>query len=112
MAEKFDYNNIPKEKFSFASREGSLKDKKLETKPVGYLKDAWMRFRKNTSSIIGAIIVICVIIFAIVSPFCFSSEYQKSYTSNGVDLQRYKHLLPKLPFVEVGSGFWDVCYGY
>ena len=29
------------EDFRFASREAAIKDKKPETKPVGYFRDAW-----------------------------------------------------------------------
>ena len=37
-----DYTNIPKEKFEFFDRSEAIHDKKLETKPVGYFKDAMM----------------------------------------------------------------------
>ena len=53
-----DYNNLPKDKFVFAQREGKIADKKLDTKPVGYLRDAWRRFKKNKSSVAAAIIMI------------------------------------------------------
>ena len=33
-----DYTNIPKEKFEFFDRSEAIHDKKLETKPVGYLQ--------------------------------------------------------------------------
>ncbi|MBR2337232.1 MAG: ABC transporter permease [Clostridia bacterium] len=103
---KYEMNNIPKEKFAFASREGRLHDKKLETKPVGYLKDAWIRFKKNKSSIVGAWIVIFIVLFAIIGPFCFNQDYIHSYEKD-VDMRRYQYLTPKLSFAEPGSGFWD-----
>ena len=91
MADKYQMNNIPKEKFNFASHEGRLHDKKLETKPIGYLKDAWLRFKKNKSSIVGAWIVIFIVIFAIIGPYCFNQNYIKSYETD-VDLRRYQYL--------------------
>lgn len=106
MADKFEMNNIPKEKFKFASGEGRMHDKKLETKPIGYLKDAWLRFKKNKSSIIGAWIVIFIVLFAIIGPYCFNQDYIKSYETD-VDLRRYQYLTPKASFTKVGSGFWD-----
>ena len=48
-----DYTNIPKEKFEFYKRDESIHDKKLETKPVGYFKDAMRRFAKNKSSVVA-----------------------------------------------------------
>ena len=50
-----DYTNIPKEKFEFFDRSEAIHDKKLETKPVGYFKDAMMRFCRNKSRLIQRI---------------------------------------------------------
>ena len=44
-------NNIPKEKFQFVKQNDTSHDKKLDTKPVSYLKDAFSRFKKNKASI-------------------------------------------------------------
>ena len=52
-----DYTNIPKEKFEFFDRSEAIHDKKLETKPVGYFKDAMMRFCRNKSSLTAAVII-------------------------------------------------------
>ena len=49
--------NIPKEKFTFVNENKNLTDKELVTKPVGYLRDAWNRFKKNKASIVAAIII-------------------------------------------------------
>ncbi|MBR7136268.1 MAG: hypothetical protein IKD14_03985 [Clostridia bacterium] len=60
-------NNInpPKEKFVFTNGT-QLHDQKFETKPVGYFKDAFRRFCKNKGSVVGAIIIGILIIFAII----------------------------------------------
>ena len=42
---------IPVEKLQLAKRDGRIHDKKLETKPVGYFRDAFRRFCKNKSSV-------------------------------------------------------------
>ena len=39
-----DYNNLPIEKFKFADKDRRAGDKKLETKPVSYFRDAFNRF--------------------------------------------------------------------
>ena len=44
MMEERDLKNIPAEKFTFAQRDARIHDTKLETKPIGYFKDTWLRF--------------------------------------------------------------------
>ena len=105
MAENINYTNIPQEKFTFASNEGRLHDKKLETKPIGYLKDAWLRFKKNKGSIIGACVVLFLVLFAIIGPYCYPKNYQEAYATD-THLRRYQYLPPKIPFME-GTGIWD-----
>ena len=39
--------NIPKDKFQFIHEGERLRDKKFDDKPIGYFKDAWIRFRKR-----------------------------------------------------------------
>ena len=63
-----NYEHIPKEKFEFAQLDAEIHDKKLETKSRGYCADAFLRFRKNKSSVAAAIIIGLQILFAIVSP--------------------------------------------
>ena len=55
--------NIPKEKFTFVNENKNLTDKELVTKPVGYLRDAWNRFKKNKASIVAAIPVTIIFVF-------------------------------------------------
>lgn len=59
---------IPKEKFSFVNEGDRLSDKKFDDKPIGYLKDAWIRFRKSRASVVAAIIIICIVLFAFLAP--------------------------------------------
>ena len=91
--------NIPAEKFSFAQTDKKLGDKKLQTKPVSYLRDAWRRFAKNKSSIVGMVIIILLLLFAIIAPLV--SNYDVSYT-NGY----YANVLPKIS-ADASGGFWD-----
>ena len=69
MAKELNINSIPKEKFEFANTGNKIRDQKFEDKPIGYFRDAWNRFCKNKASIIAAIIIICIILFAVIVPF-------------------------------------------
>lgn len=41
-----DFEHIPLEKFEFVNQGERISDQKFEDKPIGYFKDAWIRFRK------------------------------------------------------------------
>ena len=94
------YDNIPKEKLAFANRGDKISDKKFETKPVGYFKDAFIRFRKNKSSMIAAIIILVLFLYAFIVPFV--SPYDVTFRDG-----YYKLLLPKCDAL-AWTG-WDGC---
>ena len=68
MAENKNYTNIPKEKFSFVHAGERISDKKFEDKPIGFFKDAWIRFRKSKASVVAAIIIIVIILYSFLAP--------------------------------------------
>ena len=74
MADKNNVYNIPKEKFAFVHRGDRISDKKFEDKPIGYMKDAWIRFRKSGAAVVGAIIIILVILYSIVTPLLITTH--------------------------------------
>ncbi|MBO4667132.1 MAG: ABC transporter permease [Bacilli bacterium] len=87
------YLDIPKEKFQFANSDRIIHDKELETKPIGFFKDAMIRFKKNKSSVVAAFIIMFLFIYAIFVPFIFKTKYN---TSQGDTLYlEYQKLLPK-----------------
>lgn len=99
--------NISKEKLQFAQNSNVGHDQKLETKPIGYFKDAWLRFRKNKASIVAAVIIIILVLFAIIVPIF--SKYQVSYADDP-KYPQYKFVLPKSDlFTSLGVDFWDGC---
>ena len=63
-----NYEHIPQEKFAFAQLDAVIHDKKFDTKSRGYFADAFIRFKKNKSSVVAACIIAFLILFAIVSP--------------------------------------------
>lgn len=68
---------IPKEKFRLVQTGERISDKKFEDKPIGYLKDAWIRFRKNKASVAATVIIIIIVLFALLAPFvCTTHDAQ------------------------------------
>lgn len=95
-----DYK-ISSEKFVFRSHGERLHDKKLETKPVSYFKDAFNRFAKNKASIVASFIIGIIILFAIIAPYC------TAYKVADED-KTYAFALPRNEwFYEHGIKFWD-----
>ena len=94
-----EYQNIPKEKFEFANKGEKIHDQKLNTKPIGYFKDAWIRFRKNKSSVVASLIIILLVIFALLVPML--SNYTIAHRDG-----YYKTVLPRSKFF-AQFGIWD-----
>lgn len=59
---------ISKESFAFANEGEKLSDVKFDTKPVSYFRDAWNRFCRNKASVVAAIIILCIVLFAAIVP--------------------------------------------
>ena len=99
--------NISKELLTFKEQDGNIHDQKLDTKPVGYLKDAFNRFKRNKASIVASIIIIILILFAIIVPIF--SNYRVSYADDP-NYPIYRTALPKNElFADLNLGFWDGC---
>jgi len=75
MADK-NLNHIPKEKFAFIHEGERITDKKFDDKPIGYFKDAWIRFRKSHAAVVGAIIIIAIILYAFMAPLFVTTHDQ------------------------------------
>ncbi len=73
--------------FEFAQKDEKIHDLKFDTKPVGYFKDAWMRFRKSKAAVVGAIAILMVVAYAILTPMV--NKHSASY-SDGT----YKCMVP------------------
>lgn len=103
MKETIDINNISPEKFTFVSAEGRLHDKGLETKPVGYLRDAWNRFKKNKGSVFAAIIIGLLVLFSIFAPLVSQYEIKDQDMT-------FAFCYPKSSLSDkTGVDFWDGC---
>ncbi len=105
MANTDNYKNIPAEKFRFTNNRSSS-DEKFKTKQIGYLEDAWHRFRKNKSSIVASVIILVLVIYAIVVPMFCETTYSKSLTDT--TYLTYTKLLPKTKHLQWLG--WDGCH--
>ena len=99
--------SIPKEKFELVHEDESIHDTKFETKPVGWLKDAMIRFAKNKFSVIAASILLLIALFAIFVPIASPKSYvKKTDFPSGFRDSRFSEVLPRIRAFK-GSGFWD-----
>ena len=93
------FKEISQEKFELVQRDESIFDTKFETKPIGYLKDALIRFRKNKASVGAFFVLILLVLFALIVPIMSNSGL-------GVHDPYYQNVLPKSGLTD-GTGFWD-----
>lgn len=96
-----------KDKFKLAKREDTIHDTKFETKPVTYLQDCLRRFAKNKASVVGAIIILFIVLFAVFEPVISPmNQFTDDQFTNGQFADtRFNCVTPKL-FDDAG-GFWD-----
>jgi len=85
--------------FDFADRDAIIRDKKLETKPIGYFMDVWIRFRRNKSSVVAGCIILVLILYAILVPIFCETTYSKALTDTMY--LNYGKLPPKIPWLGV-----------
>ena len=80
--------SIPQEEFEFVT-DNKLTDKKFDTKPIGYFKDALIRFRKNKGSVVAFFIIVLIVLYAIIVPFVVPSDKASQPDSY------YKYMSPR-----------------
>ncbi|MBQ9107241.1 MAG: ABC transporter permease [Clostridia bacterium] len=95
---------INKSSFEFVNLDSNIHDNKLDTKPVGYLRDALRRFAKNKGSVVAAGIILILVLFAIIAPM--ASDYTVSF--------RDPYFRTTLPICTAAKNnpnmdFWDGC---
>lgn len=85
--------------FRLTNNKDKISDEKFKTKTTTFLKDAFKRFCKNKSSVVGAVIIGVLIILAIFVPIFSGYDVTNStYPEQAL-------LPPKL--FEAGTGWWD-----
>ena len=99
MMDEQKIREISPEKFRFVRSDERIHDEKLKTKPIGYFKDAWLRFRKDRSAVVAFVLIMFLLLFSLIVPFF--SHYDVSFRDG-----YYKTVLPKVGLFN-GTGFWD-----
>ncbi len=96
MMNNNEYPNIPAEKFVMVNKDHRISDQKFEDKPIGYFKDAWIRFRKNKGSIVAACIILAIVLFSLLAPLMirdhsatFMDTYYAKKPSRVLALQKF-----------------------
>lgn len=98
-----EINEIPPEKFRFVTP----KEQQVQIFPgkhIGYFREAFGRFRKNKSSVVAGIIILCLVAYAVFVPIFCQTTYSKALTDT--TYLQYTKLKPKL-FDTLD--FWDGC---
>ena len=90
---------VGKEQFEFVQMQGDIADETFKDKPIGFFKDAMLRFCRSKISIVAFVGIVLVITLSLVVPFISRWDY------NDQDLNRI-NLPPKMPVLE-NAGILD-----
>lgn len=93
-----DHNKLSK--FSLANRQDIKFDEAFQTKPIGYYKDAWIRFKKNKASVAAAIILLFLVFMAIIGPWISPNTFYKEQPIDAIKLVSQGELPPKIKGLE------------
>lgn len=85
--------NISSDKFKFIQKDEKIYDKALEGRPIGYLEDVWIRFRKNKTNLTASIILLLLIICSLTMPSLIGKEYERVNSQIAL-------LPPRMPVIE------------
>ena len=77
-----------------------------EDRSAGYFQEAFGRFRKNKSSVVAAIIILCLVAYAVFVPIFCQTPYSEALTDT--TYLQYTKLKPKNRLF-AKLGFWDGC---
>lgn len=94
---------LDKKKFRYVGGERKQSEQQLVGEPIGYFKDAWLRFSKNKASLVALGIIAFLALFSLFAPLFspYTVAYQDEY---------YKFRSPKSRLSErFDWDFWDGC---
>ena len=101
---KEKYDAIPAEKFKLVERTEAIHDAKFQTKPIGFLKDVWLRFCKNKASVCAAAVIFVITVLAIFGPGMNRFKYDEQFPDR-------VNMPPKIPAIaNLNLGIFDGGY--
>lgn len=74
VKQELPFANVPD--FEFAQKDDKIFDKKFDTKPTTFFKDAMKRFVKNKSSVVASAILLVLITMAIIVPLANHNDIE------------------------------------
>jgi len=89
--------SLNKDLFVIIEDNQKIKDEVFQTKPIGYYKDAWIRFKKNRASLVALIILVILIIMSVIGPNLVSYDLHDQSASTAF---RLRELPPKIEGLE------------
>ncbi len=84
---------VQKSDFEFVQLNDQILDTKFEGEPIGFFKDAMLRFKRNKSAIIAGIFITIIIFMAIFGPMINPYTYRQQHLD-------WDLLPPRIPVVE------------
>ncbi len=91
--EDLDTIKATKEDFQLVQLDEVLRDEKFEGEPIGFFKDAWIRFKSSRAAFISGIIILLIVLMSIIGPSL--SEY--TYREQNIE---FSLLPPRIPGLE------------
>ena len=88
---------IDKNKLVFVQKNQVLLDEALKTKPIGYYKDAWNRFKKNKASYVAMFFILFIMFFTIIGPILKVYDLP---SISAIEANRLRELPPRVKFLE------------
>ena len=72
---------LDKKKFRYVGGERKQSEQQLVGEPIGYFKDAWLRFSKNKASLVALGIIASLALFSLFAPLFspYTVAYQDEY---------------------------------
>ena len=91
---------IDKDLFELVQLDDTLHDEKFQGEPIGFFKDAWIRFKDSRAAVISGLIILVIIIMSLVGP----SFNQYTYRQQHVEWSLMPPRIPGLEKLGIADG--------
>ncbi|QLY39938.1 ABC transporter permease [Hujiaoplasma nucleasis] len=89
--------DFDKSQFQFVQKEDKIYDKKFQTKPIGYFKDAMIRFVRNKTNVVATTILALLILLSVVIP---ALDPKADPIQNDQIDSQISYLPPRIPLLD------------